>query len=135
MEPRYSGTYVDQLVETRDNLALYQLISVVGRRAELPDELWAFNRVLEWLGSTRSGVWQYYEAVDQGVLSRLDAWFSRVGWQDLGDRYAEGMRDVAAGGNCDDLDRWLDEHEDDIIARLWSLALSQIAWLKTTAGT
>ena len=134
MEPRYSNSYVERLVLERDRDRLYQLLSVLARRAILPEELWAFNRMMEWLGSTRSGVWQYYEGIPEDVFARLRNWLLRVGWQELHARYTEGMAELSAGGNCAQLDRWLDEHDEDIVAALWHLVAPQIGWLKTTAG-
>jgi hypothetical protein len=134
MEPRYAPSFVEQIVRERDEAKLYQLLSVLARRATLPDELWAFARVLEWLGSIRSGVWQYYEGIDREVFERLGTWLSQVGWHEIHARYTGGMTEHLAGGNCADLDRWLDQHDAEIMTALWELVAPLTDWLKTSAG-
>jgi hypothetical protein len=133
MKPRYSAAYIDRLVRERDGPGLHQLISVFGRYAQIPDELWVFNHLLEWAGSTRSGVWQYYETVDPRAFTRLKDWLERAGWHDLHTRYARGMLDFASGQDCEDLDRWLLEHEDEVDAALWATVTRQLDRLKELA--
>lgn len=134
MEPRYSASYIDQLVGERDSPGLHQLIAAVGRRSKLPDELWVFSRVLEWLGATRSGVWQYYESIEGEVFTRLKDWLLRTGWRGVHARYAQGMLDFSSGSDCGDLDDWLMAREHDLVDALWDLVTPQVGWLKVHAA-
>ena len=134
MDPRYSEAYVEQIIHERDGDRLHQLLSVLARRATLPDDLWAFNRMLEWLGSIRSGVWQYYGGIDQSDFGRLQDWLLRVDLPELHARYTAGMVEFSAGGDGSQLDRWIDEHDSEILAALWQRVTPHCDWLKVTAG-
>jgi len=56
MAVRFAHSYVERLFAERDMPGLYHVISVVGAERQLPEEFWLFSRLLEWVGSTRSGV-------------------------------------------------------------------------------
>src|SRR5438477_1940762 len=71
MKPRYSSDYVDRVYGGVSVFELWSLLIVFERHVTLPKRSWLFCRLIEWMSSTRSSVWTYYEATSQDVQSRI----------------------------------------------------------------
>ena len=84
-------SYVDRLFAERDLPGLYHLISVVGAERPLPEEFWLFSRLLEWVGSTRSGLWQYYERLSSDTFTRMSRALEQFGLSEIAERYRFGQ--------------------------------------------
>jgi len=114
---RYASAYIDRVFAERDEIALYQIVGAISAERQLSEEFWLFCRLQEWTGSTRSGVWQYYEGLPEETFRRVSAGLEQRGLNKIADQYRFGKSfwdtpDQAAG-----LDRWLDDHgqEDCVI--------------------
>lgn len=114
MSIRFADSYVDRLFNERDMLGLHHLVSVMEQDRTLPEECWIFCRMLEWLGSTRSGVWQYYESIADETFQRLGRALEQSGHFELAGRYRSGMSIWNGPDRASSLDRWMDAHEDEI---------------------
>jgi hypothetical protein len=114
MVARYAKSYVDQLYQAKDVFALHGVICVVGRQRQLPEQFSVFLRLFEWCCSTRSGIWQYYEYLPAhecelfaGVLERFDL-------RELAERYRSGLSTWQEPDACGELDRWIDDHWNEL---------------------
>ena len=123
MSVRFSDAYVDRLFEQRDLPGLHHLISVPGRDRDLPCELWLFCRMLEWMGSTRSGVWQYYEGVSQETFQKISGSLDKYGFAELAEKYRHGKEAWDGSERAASLDKWIDTHEVQIEEWLLDLAI------------
>jgi hypothetical protein len=110
----FANSYVDRLFEQRDGMGLYQVISVVARDRELPEEFWLFCRLLEWVGSTRSGVWQYYEGLAEDTFTRMSQALPRFGLIEAAQQYRFGRATWDGPDRAASLDGWLDVHAQEI---------------------
>lgn len=118
---RFARSYIDRLFEERELIWLHQVIEVLGREHELPEEFWVFSRLLEWIGSTRSGVWQYYEVLSYENAARIFQSLERFGFHRIASMHESGI------GRWDDpdqlagLDEWIDTHASEIEAAAFSM--------------
>jgi hypothetical protein len=118
---QYARSYIDELYAQRDLHTLYQVISVLGDHRSLREEFWLFCRLLEWEGAPRSGVWQYYECVAPDTYERVANILARLGLTQIDEPYRSGAatwRGPAAAGG---VDRWIDDHEDEVQQVLFDL--------------
>jgi hypothetical protein len=111
MAVRFANSYVERLFAERDMPGLYHLISVVGAERQLPEEFWLFSRLLEWVGSTRSGVWQYYEGLPSDTFTRMTCALEQFGLSEIAERYRFGQSSWAGPDQAASLDKWLDAHQ------------------------
>jgi hypothetical protein len=102
-------------------LGLYHLIGMVCAERQLPEEFWLFGRLLEWVGSTRSGVWQYYEGLPADMSTRMIRALQRFGLAEIAERYRFGQRSWAGADQAASLDEWLDSHEQEIMSAAFEL--------------
>lgn len=114
MAVRFANSYVERLFAERDMLGLYHLIGVVGAERQLPEEFWLFSRLLEWVGSTRSGVWQYYEGLPPAIFTRMTRALEQFGLSEIADQYRFGHSSWTGPDQAASLDKWLDAHEKQI---------------------
>ena len=114
MRVRFASSYVDQLFADRDLSGLHHLVSIKERDQKLPDECWLFCRILEWIGSSRSGVWQYYESVPNETFERVSRAFDKLGYSDIAERYRSGMISWDGPDRARSLDQWMFAHEDAV---------------------
>jgi len=121
MAVRFARSYVDRLFAERDILGLHHLISVVGAERELPEEFWLFNRLLEWVGSTRSGVWQYYETVSVDTFAKMNRGLQRFGLSEIAERYNYGKTARDGPDQASSLDRWIDPNRPQMESAAFGL--------------
>jgi hypothetical protein len=114
MAVRFAHSYVETLFAERDMPGLHHVISVLSGERQLPEEFWLFCRLLEWVGSTRSGVWQYYESLSDETFTRMSRALEQFGLSEIAEKYrsrrsCQDRPDVAAS-----LDDCIDAHEREI---------------------
>ncbi len=114
MAVRFSNSYFERLIAERDMAGLYHLISVVSAERQLAEEFWMFSRLLEWVGSTRSGVWQYYESLPAETFTRMIRALEQFGLSEIAERYRFGHSAWARPDQVASLDKWLDAHKQQI---------------------
>ncbi len=111
MAVQYAKTYIDRAVDANDLPTLYNLITVLDAERHLAEPLRLFLRLWEWIGSTRSGVWQYYENVRISDFNSIAAMMDRCHLTEIAARYRTGMECWEEPRYCDDLDKWIDTNE------------------------
>ena len=104
-------------------MGLYHLISVTERENELPEEFWLFCRLLEWIGSTRSGVWQYYDGLSRETFDRMSRSLERFGLSDIAEKYQFGRAAWREPDRAAELDEWIDRHERQVESAAFDLIL------------
>ena len=114
MRVRFANSYVDGLFSKRDLGGLHHLVSVMERDRVLPDECWLFCRIIEWIGSIRSGVWQYYETIPKETFERVGCAFEKFGHLEIAEHYRYGMALRHGPDRAASLDRWIFSHERQI---------------------
>ncbi|HEX7858929.1 MAG TPA: hypothetical protein VF773_01240 [Verrucomicrobiae bacterium] len=114
MDVRFANSYVEGVFAERDLLKIYHLISVISDERELPEECWLFNRLLEWMGSTRSGVWQYYEHLPAETYERIIRALERFGLETVAEQYRSGHSAWAGPDQAASVDAWIDAHEEEL---------------------
>jgi hypothetical protein len=125
MAVRFASSYVEALFAERDMLGLHHLITVVSAERQLPEEFWLFNRLLEWIGSTRSGVWQYYEGLSPDVFTRMTRALDGLGLSEIAERYRFGQSTWDGPDQAASLDQWIDAHERQIESAAFELIASR----------
>jgi hypothetical protein len=111
---RYAKSFVDELYDRRDIFALDSVIEVIERNRKLPEQFWLFRRLLAWGSWSRSGIWQYYEAISQEDFAAVASALERFRLVEFADRYRSGMATWKPPNYCDDLDRWIDLHWSEL---------------------
>ena len=114
MTIRFAQADIDRFFAERDVQALYWVIGVLAQQQSLPEECWFFCRLLEWVGATRSGVWQHYEGLATETFVRMSRDLDEFGLPQLAERYRAGERAWQTPEQCEGLDRWLDAHEQEV---------------------
>lgn len=110
----FGSSYVDKLFVERDMLGLHHLISVVAAERQLSEPFWLFCRLLEWSGSARSGVWQYYETLPEAMLVRMSRALDQAGLPEIALKFQLGRDSWNGSDKAADLDAWLDANEQQI---------------------
>lgn len=126
MTVRFANSYVDKLFAERDLPGLHHLIGVVSAERQLSEQFWLFCRLLEWSGSTRSGVWQYYEILLDDMFVRMSRSLEQFGLSEIALQYRSGRHSWSGPDQASSLDAWMDAHEQQI----QSAAFELIAGLK-----
>lgn len=121
MQVRYARSYVDQLYEAKDMFALERVIDAVGRDRQLPEQFWLCRCLFFWCGSSRSGIWQYYEAIAQEDFETVASALERFGLHEVASRYRSGMERWRQPNGCDELDGWIDTHQDELESAAFQL--------------
>lgn len=111
---RYAKSFIDRLYEAKDVFALDGIIAVVGQERQLPEQFWLFRRLLAWAGSTRSGIWQYYEAITEEDFESVASALERFGLIEIAGRFRSGMARWKAAKSCDELDVWVESHWSEL---------------------
>ena len=133
MTVRFSSTYIGRLFAERDLSGLYHLISVTGQERSLPEQLWLFCRLREWAGSTRSGIWQYYEGLSDEKFERINRALRLSELAEIAEKYRSGKATRDDPELAARLDKWIDAHEQQIDDAAFELASSQKEWLNAQA--
>tara|TARA_R110002049_G_scaffold247930_3_gene422416 strand:- start:138 stop:542 length:405 start_codon:yes stop_codon:yes gene_type:complete len=121
MAVQYAKTYIDRAVDANDLFTLYDVIRVLDSERDLAEPLRLFLRLWEWTGSTRSGVWQYYENVRIADFDEIATMMDRYNLTEIATRYRAGMECWEEPRYCDDLDAWIEANEsmlEEIAMRL-----------------
>ena len=121
MVARYAKSYIDQLYEAKDMFTLEGVIDVVSRDRQLPEQFWLSKRLFAWCGWSRSGIWQYYEAISQEDFQAVASALERFGFGELAVRYRSGMESWKQTDGCDELDRWIDTHQAELESTAFQL--------------
>lgn len=129
MSVRFANSYVNKLFAERDMPGLHHLISVIGAERQLSEPFWLFCRLLEWSGSTRSGVWQYYEALSEDTFVRVNQALVRFGLSEIAQRYQAGRDSWNGPDQAASLDEWMDAHEHQIHSAAFYLIAARKAEL------
>jgi hypothetical protein len=126
---RFAKSYIEQLYIQKDMLGLYHLITTTEQSRILPEQLWLFCRLLEWAGSVRSGVWQYYDGLPAEKFDRISIGLDNndLAWIAL--FYRSGKTNPGEADQHDALDYWLDSNRRDIDEAALQLATSRKGWL------
>jgi hypothetical protein len=114
MAVRFARSYVDQLFAEKDLMLVHHLVEVVGRDRDLPEEFWVFCRLVEWFGSARSGVWQYYEGLPDEKFGRISQALERCGLGEIAERYQFGRTVWDGPDRAASLDKWIDKHQEQL---------------------
>jgi hypothetical protein len=130
MHPRYSENYVQKLFDEKDLGALHQVISVVSRDRELPNQFWLFNKMVEWEGATRSGIWQYYESIPRTEFDKIARGLVEAGLVELAEKYRGGMNTWNKDDRAVSFDKWIDANADSIRSQLLELVCEHLQTLK-----
>ena len=121
MVVRYAKSYVDQLYDAKDMSALEGVIDVVSRDRQLPEQFWLSKRLFAWCGWSRSGIWQYYEAISRDDFEAVASALERFGFPELAARYRYGMESWKQPDGCNELDRWIDTHQAELESTAFQL--------------
>lgn len=124
MDLRFANSYVDRLFAERDLLGIYHLVRAVAEERLLVEEYWLFSRLLEWEGSTRSGIWQYYEHIAEDTFQRVGRDLDQFGLSELAEQYRFGQRVWRVPEQVALLDRWIDAHAREIYVAAFHLIAS-----------
>jgi hypothetical protein len=123
MIAQYAKSYIDQLYEAKDTIALCGVISVVCKQRQLPEQFSIFVGLLDWVYSTRSGIYQYYECMEERDISEFESLadgLARFGLGEIAARYRSGMA-TWRDDLCKPLDCWVEEHEGELEAAAFEL--------------
>lgn len=130
MAVQFADAYIDRLFADKDMLGLYHLITVLEQEQKLEEEFWLFCRLLEWEGSARSGIWQYYEGLPVGPYGRMSRALDHFGLTDIAVQYRLGRDAWNGPERADSLDRWIDDHQQQIYDAAFDLIVKSKDRLK-----
>ncbi len=129
---KFAESYIEKLFTEKDSLGLYHLILTAEIDKASP-ACWTFNRALEWLGSLRSGVWQYYEVTDPSVQERLAAALLKFELNEIAQWYSFGMKNWQDKEEIRKLDDWMFKNEHDIEGQIFGMVAKEIDNIKEVA--
>ena len=128
MSPRYSNDYLDRIYDGVSVFDLWSLLATLERQVPLPERSWLFCRLVEWMSSTRSGVWTYYEATSEGLQAQISTAVRRYPeLRSVSEYFDLGMRTWKSQEEIAQVDKWLDSHEGRIHASLMQIAREEKA--------
>jgi hypothetical protein len=127
VKARYAAAYIESLLDNRELVRIYGILSVLAKEQPLPQKLWLLCRMLEWEGSTRSGVWQYYETVRADKMARVEQLLGEFGLDELLRQYRLGQATWKEG--APELDKWIDANQERIYEQLFELVQCQRDWI------
>jgi hypothetical protein len=122
MVARFANLYVDRIFAERDLGAIHQLISVLDKQRQLPDEFWLFYQVYAW-APARSGVWQHYENLPDEFFQKMRQTMRRFGLVEIAEKYELGKKTWDGPDRAAALDSWLDTHAQQIHDAIFALIL------------
>src|SRR6266516_2329409 len=123
MRPRYSTDYLDRIYGGQSVFDLWSLLTTLERHVSLPERSWLFCRLIEWMSSTRSGVWTYYDATSEALQSQLSSAIRRYPeLHAMSEYFDRGMRTWKSEQEIGQVDQWLDSHEGQLHASLMQVA-------------
>lgn len=135
MSPRYSTDFFDRTYGGHSVLDLWSLLTTLERHFSLPERSWLFCRLVEWMSSTRSGVWTYYEATSEALQGQISSAIRRYPeLHAISEYYDCGMRTWRSEQEVGQVDQWLDAHEGQLHASLMQAARQEKALVITLNG-
>jgi hypothetical protein len=114
MGVRFANEYIERLFAEKDIGGWHHLVSVMERERTLPEEFWLFSSLLEWLGSARSGVWQYYDELPEEKFERMTKALEAFGFAEVAEHYRFGRAAWNQPDQAEKLDEWIDRHEQEV---------------------
>ena len=128
MRQRYSTDFLDRTYGGQSAFDLWSLLTTLERHVSLPERSWLFCRLVEWMSSTRSGVWTYYEATSEALQSQISGAIRRYPeFHAISEYFDRGMKTGTSEREIGQVDQWLDSHEGQIHASLMQLARQEKA--------
>jgi hypothetical protein len=135
MRPRYSIDFLDRTYGGQSAFDLWSLLTTLERHASLPERSWLFCRLVEWMSSTRSGVWTYYEATSEALQSQISRAIQRYPeLHAISEHFGRGMRTWRSEQEIGHVDQWLDSHEGQLHASLMQFAQQEKALVMKLNG-
>ena len=129
MAVRHAKSYIDRLYEAKDMFAIEGVIDLIARDRALPEQFWVSKRLFAWANWSWSGIWQYYEAISQQEFETLASALERFGLPEIAARYRSGMKTWKGPRGCEELNRWIDEHWDELQSAAFELIASDRHYL------
>ena len=123
MLARYAKSYIDQLYEAKDVCELREVVGAVRKGRRLPEQFSVFAGLWDWVCSSRSGIYQYYECMEHRDISEFESLaegLARFGFPEIAERYRSGMA-TWRDDSCDQLDKWIYEHMGELKAAAFQL--------------
>jgi len=123
MAAQYAKSFIDRLYDTKDVCMLRDVVGVIQTQRKLPEQFSVFTGLWDWVSSARSGIYQYYDCMEHRDISEFESLASglaKFGFSEIAARYRSGMA-TCRDDECDDLDRWIDEHMRDLEAAAFGL--------------
>ena len=102
---------------------LRNVVGVVQSQRQLPEQFSVFTGLWDWVCSSRSGIYQYYECMEHRDISEFESLangLAKFGFREIADHYRSGMA-TWRDDSCDQLDCWIDEHIHDLEAAAFQL--------------
>lgn len=123
MRPRYSTDYLERTYGGQSVFDLWSLLTTLERHVSLPEGSWLFCRLVEWMSSTRSGVWTYYEATSEALQAQISNSIRRYPeLHAISEYFDRGMRMWKSEDEIGHVDQWLDSNEGQLHASLMQVA-------------
>ena len=124
--PRFGIQYISDLLDKRSFSAAVALQSFIfgweGVEDHLPDRglpkpIFAALEVLTWFSQgDRSGAWTYYETTPPERLTAVKAVLNELQAGEIASRYSYGSRNWRSIEAMRELDQWIGENEQPVIA-------------------
>jgi len=130
MNIKYADSYLDRVFSEKDSATLHQIVST--KREIVSGRLWLACRFLEWIGSTRSGVWQWHEGIEATESKRIIDLLAIYAPQEILEWYRFGESSWEDEGEINKLDDWLEQNESTIQELIWKIANPDLNLLKVT---
>ena len=128
MRPRYSFEYLDRTYGGQSVFDLWSLLTTLEQHVAIPERSWLFCRLVEWMSSTRSGVWTYYEATTETLQTEISGAIRRYPeLHAISEYYDRGMRTWRSEQEIGQVDQWLDSHESQLHAIIMQVAREEQA--------
>ncbi len=123
MRPRYSNDYINRIYGGQSVFDLWSLLTTLEHRVSLPERSWLFCRLVEWMSANRSGVWTYYEATSEPLLSQISSTIRRYPeLRAVSEYFDRGMRTWKSEPEINQVDQWLDSNERQLHVDLMHIA-------------
>ncbi|HWB59656.1 MAG TPA: hypothetical protein VG733_09190 [Chthoniobacteraceae bacterium] len=133
MTVKFADSYIDRLFAEKDIPLLHQMVSAVSKERPLPDEFWLFRRLVEWSGSSKSGVWQFYEGIDEPEYEQIAHALPWFDLHEIAEQFRGGKNSSLAPDRGATLGQWIDAHEQEIHAAAFNLILPYKDLLRSEA--
>jgi len=135
MRPHYSTDYLDRTYSGQSVFDLWSLLTTLERHVSLPERSWLFCRLVEWMSSTRSGVWTYYEAMSEALQSEISSAIRRYPeLHAVAEYFDRGRRTWKSEQEIRLVDKWLDSHERELHTSLMEVAREEKTFVVKLLG-